>query len=109
MRNNVATVCARVGIAALASLGMFAVPGGAASAAPSREIAVVHSAFAAAPTPEECSAIHRQIEGLEARILSLQERLGEATPAKKPGIIRMIRKLGAQIVELQAQLEGCPA
>jgi len=109
MRNNVATLCARVGIAALASLGGLAVAGGAASAAPSHEIAVVHSIVAAAPTLEECSAIHERIEGLEARVLSLQELLGEATPAQKPAIIKMIRKLEAQIVDLQAQLEGCPA
>jgi hypothetical protein len=109
MRNNVANLCARVGIATLASLGVFAVSGGAASAAPSQKIAAVHSIFAAVPTPEECSALRQQIEGLEARVLSLEELLGEATPAQKPGIIKMIRKLDAQIAELQAQLAGCPA
>ena len=109
MRNNFAILCARVGIATLASLGVLAVAGGAASAAPSHKIAVVHSIAAAAPTPEECSAIRQQIEGLEARVLSLQELLGEATPAQKPAIIRMIRKLNAQIADLEAQLEGCPA
>jgi hypothetical protein len=109
MRTNIPMLCARVGIAALASLGVVAVPGGPSSAAPSQEFVVVHSIFAAAPTPAECSAIREQIEGLEARIASLQELLAEATPAQKPAIIRMIGRLSAKIVELHAQLDGCPA
>jgi hypothetical protein len=109
MRNNVASLCTRVGIAALASLGVFAVPGGAASAAPSQEIAAVHSILAAAPTPAQCADIRQQIEGLDARVLTLQDLLAEATPSQKSGIIRLILKLEAQIGELQTQLAGCPA
>jgi hypothetical protein len=108
MHKSTAALCARVGIATLASLGVFAVPGGEASAAPSQKIAV-HRVFAAALTPAECSAILQQIEGLAARVLSLQDLLGQASPAQKPGIIRMIRKLEARIVALEAQLAGCPA
>jgi hypothetical protein len=103
MRNNVATLGVRVGIAALASAGVLALSAGTASAAPS------HSALAAAPTPEQCSTIPQQIEGLEARVLTLQEMLGEASPGPKPGIIRMIRTLEGQIAALQALIAGCPA
>jgi hypothetical protein len=109
MRSNVATLCARAGIATLVSLGVFTVPATAVSAAPGQQIAVVHDVFAASPTPAECSAIQAEIEGLKAEIRYLQEYLHEATPAQKPDIIRMIRELYAEIRELRAQLEGCPA
>jgi hypothetical protein len=109
MRNNVATLCARVGIAALASLGVFALPGGAASAAPSLETAAAHSTLAAALTPEQCDAIQQQIDGLNARVLTLQDMLADASPAVKASLIKMIRKLEAQISVLEAQLAGCPA
>jgi hypothetical protein len=109
MRNNVATLAARVGMAALASLGALALSGGTASAAPSQKITAVHSTFAAAPTPEQCSTIPQQIEGLEARVLTLQDQLGEASPTHKPAIIRMIRTLEGQISALEALIAGCPA
>jgi hypothetical protein len=109
MRNNVATLGVRVGIAALASAGVLALSAGTASAAPGQTVAAGHSALAAAPTPEQCSTIPQQIEGLEARVLTLQDMLGEASPTQKPGIIRMIRTLDGQIAALQALIAGCPA
>jgi hypothetical protein len=109
MRSNVGTISARVGIAALVSLGVFAVPGGPASAAASQTGTAVHTGVAAALTPAECTAIQQQIDGLEARVLTLQDMLGEASPTQKPGIIRMIRNLEGQIGVLVAQLAGCPA
>jgi hypothetical protein len=109
MRNNVATLGARLGVAALASLGVFALSGGTASAAPSQTTVAVHSTLAAAPTPEQCNAIRQQIEGIEARVLSLQDLLGEASPSQKGAIIVIIRRLEAQIAALQAQSAGCPA
>jgi magnesium-transporting ATPase (P-type) len=110
MRSTVATLSARVGIAALVSLGVFAVPGGPASAAPSQTGAAVHTSVAAALTPAECTALQQQIDGLNARVLTLQDLLAEASPSQKAAIIRMIRKLEAQIGVLEAQYAaGCPA
>jgi hypothetical protein len=108
MRNNVASLCARVAIVTLASLPVFAVAGGAASAAPSQKVATVHSA-SAAPTPEQCSAIRRTIEGLKAQRRIAQEELAHATPAEKPALIAEIRELTAEIAELSAELANCPA
>lgn len=108
MRKNVAALTVRVGIAALASLGMFAAVGAPAYAAPTQELAVVQGTFAATLTPEECSAIALKIEALDARVMALQERLGEATPSQKPAIIKMILRVEAQIAALQTQLQGCP-
>jgi hypothetical protein len=109
MRTNVATLGVRVGIAALASAGVFALSGGTASAAPSQTVAVGHSTLAAAPTPAQCSAIRQQIEGIDARVLTLQDMLGEASPSQKAAIIALIRRLEAQSAALQAQLAGCAA
>jgi hypothetical protein len=110
MRSNVGTISARVGIAALVSLGVFAVPGGPASAAASQTGAAIHTGVATALTPAECTAIRQQKEGLEARVLTLQDLLSEASPAQKAAIIRMILKLEAEIGVLDAQLAaGCPA
>jgi hypothetical protein len=110
MRNNVIIGCARVGLAALASLGMLAGPGAPASAAPSAQTALARTASVAALTPAECAAIRQQIGVLEAREEAAQERLSEAPPAQKPALIKLIKKLGAQIAALQAQLAaGCPA
>lgn len=109
MRNNIAGLRTRVGMVALASLGVLAAPSGAAAAATTAEAVVVHTVSAAAPSPAQCNTIRQQIEALEARELSLQDLLAEATPAQKPGIIKMILRLEAQIAQLQAQLAGCPA
>jgi ABC-type glycerol-3-phosphate transport system substrate-binding protein len=110
MRNNVATLCARVGIAALASLGVFAVSGGAASAAPSQKITVVHSVSAAALTPAQCAALQQQIDTIEVRVTTLQELLETAPASTKGDIIKKILSLEAQGAALQAQYDaGCTA
>jgi hypothetical protein len=109
MRNNVIVGCARAGLVALASLGVLAVPGAPASAAPSPQVAMVRTTSAAALTPAQCAAIQQQIDALNAREEALQEMLSEASPAQKAALIKMILKLEAQIGALQAQLAaGCP-
>ena len=106
MRNNVATTCARVGIATLAALGVFAVPGGAASASAS-STGALHPSVAAGPSPAQCAAIQQQIDTLDSRVMALQDLLAEATPAQKPDIIRQILRLEAQMDVLQARLANC--
>lgn len=107
MRNTVARLGARVGIAALAALPLFMVSAGAATAAPS--LAVVHSASAGAPTAEECTIIRQTIEGLKSQRRIAQAELAHATPAQRPGIIAEIRELTAEIAELATKLRSCPA
>ena len=110
MRINVATVCARVGIAALAALGVFAMPAGAASAAVGQKTAVVYTISAAALTPAQCDALRLESESLDVRIISLQDRLAEAPAYQKAALIKQILKLEAQQAAIDAQIAaGCPA
>ena len=99
------TAGTRIGIVTLAACGAFAVPASiAAAAAPRTAAPGVTSVVTAA---DDCSTIQASIDGLEARVLVLQERLSEAGPAQKPGIIAQIRKLEAQIAKLQRDLATC--
>jgi hypothetical protein len=108
MRNTVATICARVGIAALASLGVLAVPAGAASASPAQEIVVAHNVFVSFLTPAECAALQQQIDTINVRVLTLQEMLETAPPSQKAGIIQQILRLEKQGSILQSQYDaGC--
>jgi len=108
MSSNVATLCARIGIAAVASLGVLAVSGGAASAAPSQRVTVVHSVSAATLTPAQCNAIQQQIATNNERIDALEELLQTAPAYMKGDIIKKINALNAQNAALQAQFDaGC--
>jgi hypothetical protein len=107
MSNKVATLGARVGIVALASLAVFAVSG-AASAAPSQQSAAVHSIFTASLTSAECAAIQQKIQGNNERIDALEELLQTAPAYIKADIIKKIKNLHAQNAELQAKFDaGC--
>ncbi|MFI7600488.1 hypothetical protein [Actinoplanes sp. NPDC049681] len=100
------TAGTRIGIVTLAACGAFAVPASiAASAAPRAAAPGVASVVTAAA--DDCSSIQASIDALEVRVLVLQERLSEAGPAQKPGIIAQIRKLEAQIAQLQRDLATC--
>jgi len=108
MSNKVATLCTRVGITALASLAVFAVSGGAASAAPGLTNTVAHSISRTSLTPAQCAALLQQIETNNVRIDTLQEMLETAPAPIKGDIIKKIRDLEAQNSTLQAQYDaGC--
>jgi hypothetical protein len=108
MRNTVATICARVGIAALASLGVLAVPAGAASASPAQEIVAAHNVFVSFLTPAECESLLQQIDTINVRVLTLQEMLETAPASVKASIIQQILKLEKQGSFLQSQYDtGC--
>ena len=99
MRSTI-TVGKRIGIVTLAVLGALALPAAAtaASASVTRVAAV------------DCAALQATRDGLEARILTLQEMLADASPSQKGAIIAQIRRLEAQesVVDQQLAAAGCP-
>ncbi|GAA0799963.1 hypothetical protein [Spirilliplanes yamanashiensis] len=96
---------ARIGIATLAVAGLVALPATAASAATG---AGPRMAAAAAPTPQECADLRRRIEGLEAQVAALQERLQQAPPHHRAALVKRILQLQATVAALAADLEDCP-
>ena len=90
----------RIGIVTLAVFGALALPAAAtaASASVTRVAAV------------DCAALQATRDGLEARILTLQDMLADAPPSQKAGIIAQIKRLSAQEAVLDQQLAaaGCP-
>ena len=67
-------------------------------------------AAAPATASVDCAALQATHDGLEARITTLQDMLGEASPAQKPAIIAQIKRLEAQEAAVDQQLAaaGCP-
>jgi hypothetical protein len=59
------------------------------------------------PVPAQCQSIQDEIDGLQQERESLQEELQDAPPSQKPGLIRLIRALNAQIRIAQDRLAEC--
>jgi len=99
MRSTI-TAGKRIGIVTLAVLGALALPAAAtaASASVTRVAAV------------DCAALQATHDGLEARILTLQDMLADAPPSQKGAIIAQINRLQAQegVVDQQLAAAGCP-
>ncbi|GAA2636710.1 hypothetical protein [Paractinoplanes durhamensis] len=58
----------------------------------------------------DCVALQAALDGYDIRITILQERLAEAGPAQKPGIIAQIKRLSAlaAVIEQQLIAGNCP-
>ena len=90
----------RIGIVTLAVLGALALPAAATAASASvTRVAAVN-----------CAALQATHDGLEARILTLQEILATAPPGQKGAIIAQITRLQAQeaVIDQQLAAAGCP-
>jgi len=102
MSRTIAAAGMRLGIAALAALGAFALPAsiGAAQAATTP----------VAAAPADCATLQATLDGLTVREEVLQERLAVATPAQKPGLVAAILRLETQIGQVQHQMDlaNCP-
>ncbi|MCM3871824.1 MAG: hypothetical protein ND895_14170 [Pyrinomonadaceae bacterium] len=57
--------------------------------------------------PPECQRLLDAIESLDTRIGRLQERLRDASPAMKPGLLRSINQLNSQRSALRAEVARC--
>lgn len=102
MARSIATAGTRIGIVTLAALGAFALPAsiGAAEAA-TRPVAAA---------AVDCAALQGTLDSLAVRVDVAQERLATATPAQKPGLIKLIIRLQAQMTQVQHQMDlaNCP-
>lgn len=61
------------------------------------------------PVPAQCQSIQDEIDALQQERELLQEELREAPPSQKPGLVRLIRALNAQIRAAQDRLADCIA
>jgi hypothetical protein len=102
MVRSIATAGTRIGIVTLAALGAFALPASIGAA----EAATKPVAAAAA----DCAALQATLDSLAVRVDVAQERLATATPAQKPGLIKLIIRLQAQMTQVQHQMDlaNCP-
>jgi len=98
MVRSITTAGARLGIVTLAAIGAFAVPASIAAAAP-----------AGTSVATDCDSLQTAVDGLKARIATLEEMLADAPPPMKPGIIAQLKKLNAQLADLEHQLATCSA
>jgi hypothetical protein len=96
MRTNLATRLAMAMLVAVGTIALTTAPASAAPAAPA----------IAATVP--CGEIPAAIASLEVRLEVTQDRLVHAGPAQKPALIKLIKKLIAQISDLEAQQRNCP-